>query len=115
MNKTMTVLLATTAIALAAPAFAADSVYTSETKVERNDDGSYEKTVAAEKKDASGRVASETKAELDVDSDGDSTKTTTTTDVKDPKGLLNKTVSETEQKVKVRDGHVSTEIKKSVD
>ena len=115
MKTLMKMLLASATMAVVYPALAADSSYKSETKVERAEDGSYEKEVSAERKDAAGRVATETKTELDVDSDGDSTKTTTTTDVKDPKGLMNKKVIETEKTVKVRDGNVSTEIKKDVD
>jgi hypothetical protein len=109
------VLLTTLAgIALAAPAFAADSNYKTETEIERNDDGSYKKSVKAEHDSGAGKVTSETTTELDVDSDGDSVKKVVTKDVDDPKGLLNKQTTKTETKVEVEDGAVTKSATKTV-
>lgn len=114
MKNILTTVLATTAMAVAAPAFAADQTYKAETKIERNDDGSYKKDVSAERKDATGKVAAEVKTELDVDADGNSTKKVSTKDVRDPKGLLNKETVKTQQTTKVIDGKVSVESEKTV-
>lgn len=113
MKHTLTLLLTTTALAVATPAIAEES-YQSETKIERKDDGSFKKEVAAERKDASGKVTAEVETELDIEADGDSTKVVTTKDSKDPKGLFNKETVKTEQTVKVRDGKVSADSEKKV-
>lgn len=109
------VLLTTLAgIALAAPAFAADSNYKTEMEIERNDDGSYKKSVTAEHDSGSGKVSSETTTELDVKDDGSSVKKVVTKDVDDPKGLLNKQTTKTETEVKVDNNHVTKTATKTV-
>lgn len=109
------VLLTTLAgIALATPAFAADSNYKTETEIERSDDGSYKKTVKAEHDSEAGLVSSETTTELDVKADGNSVKKVVTKDVDDPKGLLNKQTTKTETKVEVDDGEVTKSATKTV-
>lgn len=109
MNKTITLLLATTALAIGAPAIAADQTYKAETKIERDDDGDFKREISAERKTESGRVASEVATEVDIDEEGDGTRTVTTKDVNDPKGLLNKDTVKTKQTTKVENGKVTSE------
>lgn len=115
MTKLTVVLASVAALGLAAPAFAADATMKTETTVDANKDGSYDKTTKASKKTPSGKVSSETESKLDVDSKGDTTKTTTTEDVNDPKGLMNKHKTKTETKEKTKDGMTKVEHMKKVD
>ena len=112
----LTALLATTAIAFAGAAFAADKTEVkAETSLEHSKNGGYEKTTKVEKETPSGAVKQETKVELDVKDNGDATKTATTTSVNDPKGLMNKKTSKDVVKTKVEDGVTTTERTKKVD
>ncbi len=114
MRTTLTMLLATTTLALTTSAFAADATYKSETTVKKSDDGSYKKETNVENKDASGRTATIVKQDKDVDSDGDSAKTTTVDKVSDPKGLMNKKTDTVKETVKVKDGQTKVETKHTV-
>lgn len=114
MKKTLTALLATSALMIAAPAFSADATYESKTTIKRDDDGSMTKETSAVKTDAHGKVSSEVKADVDVDGDGNTEKTVTTKDVNDPKGLFNKNTVKTEQTSKLKDGKLVVESEKTV-
>lgn len=114
--KTLSLLAAAAVVAFAAPSFANDkTVIKSETKVEADAKGNLNKTVSDVKKDATGKISSETTTKVDVDSDGDSEKTVKTEEVNDPKGLFNKTKTVTETNTKTEGGVVTTEQKKKVD
>jgi len=117
MNKLATLLATTAAIAIAAPAFAADmkTGVKTEATIERDDDGSYVKKENAEKTDAQGtKATAESKVEYDKDRDGDATRTTTTTETRDPKGLWNKDTVKTKTTEKLRDGKMTVEHQKTV-
>lgn len=117
MNKLATLLATTAAIALAAPAFAADmkTGVKSEATIERNDDGSYVKNTSAEKVNAAGtKATAETTVELDKDSNGDATKTTETKETRDPKGLFNKDTVKTKTTEQLKDGKLAVEHEKIV-
>lgn len=115
MRKMMTVLLATTAMTFAAgQALAADATYKAETTIKKSDDGSYKKETNVESKDAAGRVATDVTVDRDVDSDGNVEKTTTVEKTNDPKGLWNKQTDKTKETVKMENGKVSAETKRTV-
>lgn len=117
MNKTLTLLAATVAAAaFAAPAMAEDkTTYKAETKIEKSASGDYTRTSTEERKDASGKVSAETKVDVDVNKDGGMTKTVETKTVDDPKGLLNKQTTKTEDMVKTTaDGKIETSHEKTV-
>ncbi len=107
MNKTLSLLAAVAGVAFAAPSFAAEESYESKVKVEKDADGDMTKKVTEESTDASGKVKTETKAEVDVDANG-TEKTVTTKTVNDPKGLMNKTTTKTEDKVHKDGTHTHT-------
>lgn len=102
------------ALSLAAPAFAADETYKSETKVERNNDGSGKANVTVEKSDAAGSKTYNRETSVDMDDDGDAEKTVETKSTTDPKGLFNKDTVKTKDTVKREDGHLKTEHTKTV-
>lgn len=117
MNNFKLLLATVASITIAAPAFAADdkATYQSETKVERDSNGNYEKKTSEELKDDHGKTTAESKVETDVDADGSAEKTVKTTTTDDPKGLFNKTKTTTEDSVKHdKDGKVKTKHKKKV-
>lgn len=105
-------LMATTAFALATPAFAESA--SSDAKVEVKANGGYHKEATAEKVTADGKQTSHTEQELTVDDDGDREKTTTHTETTDPKGLFNKDKVKTTTTEKLKDGKLSVESKKTV-
>ena len=113
--KTLThALLASAAMAVSVPAFAADKSVSSDAKVELKSNGGYTKEATAEKVTTDGKMTSESKVDVDVDSDGDKEAVTTTKEVNDPKGLFNKDVVKTEKVEKVVDGKVTVESEKTV-
>lgn len=115
MNKTFALLASVAAIALAAPAFSADETIKSETKIERDNDGSYTKTTSQKHDTDAGATSAKTKVDVDVNKDGTVEKTTTTKEVNDPDGLMNKDTVKTKEKVKThKDGTTSVEHKKTV-
>ncbi len=99
MKNYLSLLAASATIALVANAYAADSSYKSESKVDRHDDGSYESNVKAESKDSKGKHKTETNVEVDVDDDA-TEKTVKKEVVDDPKGLFNKQKTTVKEKVK---------------
>jgi len=116
--KNLTILLTSVAaLAIAAPAFAADKeVVKSETKVEKDSEGNLKAKSETSKTDAAGTTTtSEKKVDVSVDSKGNTDKTVKTEEVTDPKGLMNKTVTKTKDTVKTSaDGAVETGHKKVV-
>lgn len=115
MNKLIIPSLAALSVAFGSSAFAADESYDAETKIEKDDNGGYERTVSEESKDAAGTLRSkEVTTEVDVDNDGDKETTVKSKAVEDPKGLMNKTTVETESTTSVEDGKTSTSYEKKV-
>ncbi len=114
MRNTLTALLASTAIAFAGAAYAADAEYKAETTIKQDKDGSYKRESTVESKDGSGRVATEVTVDKDVDNDGNVEKTTTVEKTNDPKGLFNKQTEKTEETSKLKDGKASSETEHSV-
>lgn len=115
--KFSSILLTTVAaMALTAPAFAADKEsYESKTKVEKSANGDYSEKTTTEKTDMSGTTtSSDKKVSVDVDSNGNTTKSVKTEEVTDPKGLMNKEVTKTKDTEKMKDGSVETSHKKTV-
>ena len=118
MNTTLKILLATAAVGLAMPAYAAEESTAVKSIVEYKKDGGYESTRSTEKTTAEGTTqTSESSVDVDVDSKGHVDKTVKTETVTDPKGLLNKEkdVSETKIDEKERGGYKQTTIRKSKD
>ena len=114
----LTAMLATTTamLALASTAQAADkSTVKSETTMEQNKNGGYDKTSTSERTNASGRVASESEVKLEVDRDGESEKTTTIKHTDDPKGLMNKHTDKTVVREKNEQGKTTLERTRKVD
>ena len=112
------ILLASIAtFALGATAYAADKeTYQTDTKIEKDSDGNYNKKEKTTKTDAAGTDTSfEKKSTVAIDSEGNTDKTTTTKAVTDPKGLMNKTTVTTSNKEKVKDGLVKTDQEVKVD
>ncbi|MBA4274853.1 MAG: hypothetical protein C0436_04285 [Alphaproteobacteria bacterium] len=114
MKTITTTLLASAAMAIAAPAFAEDKMVSSDAKMEMKSNGGYTKEATAEKVTTDGTQRSEAKVDVTVDSDGDKEKVTTTKEVVDPKGLFNKDTVKTERVEKVEDGKVTVETEKTV-
>lgn len=108
MNKTLALIAAAAGVAFAAPSFAEESASVkTETKVEKNDDGSVEKkaTMTEKHKDAAGtKTTAETTIKEETDKHGNHKKTVKTAKTHDPKGLLNKTKTKTEETVATKDG-----------
>ncbi len=114
MRNTLTVLLATTAMALSTGAYAADASYKAETTVDKGDNGSFDKTTKVESNNGSTKVATEVNVDKDVDDDGDMEQTTTIEKTKDPKGLWNKQTEKVKETVKKVDGKTTVESKHTV-
>lgn len=115
MNKLVIPSLAALSMAFGSSAFAADESYDAETKIKKDADGGYERTVTEESKDAAGTLRKkEITTEVDVDSDGDKETTVKSKAIEDPKGLMNKTTVETESTTSVEDGKKSTSYEKKV-
>lgn len=106
MKTKLPALAATLALLAAAPAFAADSTYKTETEIKKDEDGSYKKTTSEVKKDVGGKASSETSVETEVNDDGSVDSTVKTEDVVDPKGLGNKEKVTTKDTVTNKDGKV---------
>ena len=100
MNK-MIALLATTAL-LSAPAFAGADVKT-ESSIEHGKNGSFEAKTETKQVTEAGKLTRETKVDVDVDDNGEGEATRTTTVTDDPKGLMNKTETKTEETKEVED------------
>src|ERR1700729_2499978 len=93
---TKSILLLTAAVAaFAAPAFAADTASTtSDTKVESDANGNYQKTSTSESTDAAGTTTEDsTKVKVKHNSDGSYKKSVVNESSNDPKGLFNKTTA----------------------
>lgn len=95
MTKTTSLLTALGILALAVPAFADDTPSTtSETKVESDDNGNYDKTTTTENTNAAGTTSKhKTKTKVKHSSNGSVKKTTDSENSTDPKGMMNKTTS----------------------
>ena len=109
-NKTLFILATATSISMAALTVHAQDSVSSKTdvKTERQADGDYTSKMSEESKDANGvKTSSESKVDVDVDSDGTYKKTIKSQAVKDPKGMLNKSVAESSETVKSDDGKYS--------
>ena len=117
--KNASILLASVAaIALSAPAFAADKEsFESKTKIEKDSNGNYDEKSKTEKTDTAGTTTtSQKKVDVDVDSKGNVDKTVKTKESVDPKGLMNKKTIKTQDTVKTKsDGTVETSHKKVMD
>jgi hypothetical protein len=111
MLKSLMLLSAATSIALAAPAFAKEKTAASvETKVVKEDDGGYTKTVKKKTLDATGTTVTDTtKTKVKVDNQGNTEKTVEVEHSTDPKGLLNKTTVKSKNVVKEESGDGSYE------
>lgn len=117
MHKTLSLLALTSAVLLAAPAFAEEkTTYESKTKISQDSD-TYKKKEEVTSKGPEGKTSVTAKTTVDVDADGDVEETMTTKAVDDPKGLGNKTKTETKDVVKhdKKTGMTTTEHKKEVD
>ena len=88
------------------------------TTVEKDTDGNYHRKQVRSTKntDTEGTtVSTETKTEIDSKSNGDGEKTVTTKTSTDPKGLLNKSTTTTQDSVKYKNGSVEKAHKRKVD
>lgn len=115
--KKSILLASVAAIALTAPAFAADKeTYKSETKVEKDSKGNYDAKSETSKTDTAGTTTSvEKKVDVDVDGAGNVEKTVKTEETTDPKGLMNKTKVKTKDTTTTHsDGTVDSSHKKTV-
>lgn len=84
-------LAATTALTLAAQAYAADESASTTTSVEHKKDGGYETTVKSkETTEAGTSITSKTKDDVDMDSNGKASRTIKSSSTVDPEGLGNK-------------------------
>lgn len=118
MKKSLAMLLATAAVGLAMPAFAADESAQVKSKVDYKKDGGYESSRTAEKTTANGTaLKSESNVDVDVDSKGRVDKTVKVENSTDPKGLMNakKDKAETHIEDKARGGYKQTTTRKSTD
>jgi hypothetical protein len=111
-------LAAVSGLALAIPAYAADSSTVQATdKVEKGADGSYYEKGSASSSgtDANGTYTSEDKkVKTDIDANGNGKKSVKTTNVNDPKGLFNKTKTVTTDTEKFKNGKTETDHEKTV-
>ena len=108
MKKTTIFLTAVLALALSAPAFAADTEYKSETTVKQGDNGDVKADTKTEQTDQSGTTTTnESQEKIDKESNGDYTKKVETESKRDPKGLFNTKKTKTKDTVKKR-GHKIT-------
>jgi hypothetical protein len=83
--------------------------YKTTTKVVEDTEGNYDEKTKVSKTDAVGtKTTYEKKAKVEIDSDGGIAKSTTTKEVKDPKGLMNKTVVDTSNTQTIEDGLVTS-------
>lgn len=115
MKSLVSILAASAAMAVAAPALANDPSAKSEASMEAKDNGGYDQKASAEKIDAAGtKSTSQTEVDLSVDKDGDKEKTTTTKETTDPKGLFNKETVKTKTTESLKDGKLTVEQQKSV-
>jgi len=72
---------------------------TAKVEVEQKDNGGYEKTATTKATDSNGtNVVNEVKTDVDVNDDGSVSSETTTKKTVDPKGLFNKTTTESKSK-----------------
>lgn len=118
MKNLLATLTATTILAAAGGAFAADETTQGESKVKYKDNGGYESTQSAEHTTAGGTThSSDAKVDVDVDSKGRVDKTVKTDSVTDPKGLMNKKAdtAKTEVEEKDRGGYKQTTTRKHTD
>ena len=109
MKKTI-LLAAVLALALSAPAFAADAEYKSETSVKQDSSGDMKADSKTTATDTVGTTTTNEKEEsVDRDSNGDYVRKTETTSKRDPKGLFNSKKRSTKDVVKKKGHKVTTE------
>ncbi len=112
LKKTLFVLTAATSLSLAFSAQANDESVskTTKTHIENEADGSYTKETETKAKDASGTaIVDKSNVKVKVDSDGSYKKTTEAETVKDPKGLMNKSVVKASETIKSDDNEYKDE------
>jgi hypothetical protein len=104
------------AIALSAPAIAADEKIESKVKIEKEADGDYKETSKTTHKDSDGTTTmTRTRIDVDVEDDGSRETTVETRKVTDPKGLLNRETAKTVDRETVKaDGTVESSHTKTV-
>jgi|GEM_PF-1696500 len=104
-------LMTALALVMAAPAFAADETYKSETTMERDENGNYVSETKEKLKNADGSTEKAVvKEDVDVKADGTVKVETKSTEITDPKGLMNKQKVKNE-KTSVSDGEGNFEEK----
>lgn len=114
--KNLLITLTGAALLTATAAIAADEKYHSETDIKRGTDGSYESNTEVNATDAAGTaVKKELTTEVDVDADGDKETSVKYKTTRDPKGLMNKSTTETERTTKEDGSSTTTTYKKKVD
>ena len=117
MTKSMTLLTGAVLLSLATPAFAADTTSaSSETKVERDANGNYDRKTTSESTDATGTTnENETDVKVKRDGNGNYKKSVVNKSSADPQGLLNKTTAKsTTTEEKNADGTASYHYKKQI-
>lgn len=117
MKKTYALLTMASALAIAHPSFANDKeTVKSETKVEQDASGNYERKSSTERTDANSTTTQQdSKVKVDVDNDGSVKKTVESETSVDPKGLMNKSSVKTTDTVEQKDGETTVKHKKKVD
>jgi FlaG/FlaF family flagellin (archaellin) len=100
MKNIFVIMVATTALGLASSTYAADESAKNKSSIEMKENGGYEADRASSETNANGTTRSfKSNVNVDVDDDGNITSTTDTKKTVDPKGLMNKTTTETETKM----------------
>lgn len=115
MTKTFALLATVAAFAVAGPALAAEGTVKSDTSVNYDAKGNYEKETSAERTNANGtKVTTDAKVNVEADDDGNIEKKIETKTTTDPKGLFNKETEKTVDTIKNVDGKTTYETKKTV-
>jgi len=116
MTKSILFMTAIAMVALAAPVFAATESATSQTKVERDSNGNYDRKTTTENTDAAGTTTeNSTEVKVKQDSNGNYKKTVESDSSTDPKGLWNKTTAKsTTTEERNADGSTSYHHKKKI-
>ena len=105
MTNKLGLIIAAATMLTAPQVFAAETIKSStETQLQREDNGDYKAKTVIEKQDATGTdTKEETTSKLKTDSDGNVSKTETTETVTDPKGLMNKKTTKVTDEVADKD------------
>lgn len=107
--------IAILSLLLALPVAAHSESYSSETDIQKDEDGDYEKTTTIKAVDDLGTsVKKKISTEVDVDAEGNRETVIKSKSSYDPKGLMNKTTVESESKVKEEDGVTETTYEREV-